>query len=83
MIKPLSIVTAMLLTAPALAQMAEVPAPGGQAVVHPLCSATVTDGCQQSKAQQARGMTGAQVDARDARSGGKWTPDTRSKLLLQ
>lgn len=70
MIKPLLIVTAMMLAAPAFAQT-----PAATAADRPFCSATVTDGCQQTKAQQARAMTGAQVDARDARNGGKWTPD--------
>lgn len=72
MIKPLLVVTAMMLAAPAFAQEA---APAAE---RPYCSATITDGCQQTKAQQARAMTGAQVDARDARNGGKWTPDSRA-----
>ncbi|KAB7648419.1 hypothetical protein [Polymorphobacter fuscus] len=70
MIKPLFLAAAAMLAAPVLAQ-----APA--AAERPFCSATVTDGCQQTKAQQARAMTGAQVDARDAANGGKWTPDMR------
>ena len=65
MIKALFVVTAAMLAVPAVAQTAD----------RPVCSAKVTDGCVQSKAQQARAMTGAQADARDARNGGKWTPD--------
>ena len=71
MIKPLFAVAAIMLAAPAFAQ-----AP--VAAERPFCSATITDGCQQTAAQQARAMTGAQVDARDARNGGKWTPDLKA-----
>ena len=75
MIKSLFAVAAMLVAAPVLAQVqapAEAPAP---AMVLPMCSAAVTDGCQQTKAQQARAMSGEQADARDARNGGAWTPN--------
>jgi hypothetical protein len=68
MIKALLVVTATLVAAPVFAQ-----APA--AAERPFCSAKITDGCQQTKGQQARAMTGAQADARDARNGGKWTPD--------
>ena len=68
MIKPLLVVAATLMAFPALAQ-----APA--AAERPMCSAKVTDGCQQTAAQQARAMTGAQADARDARAGGTWAPD--------
>jgi hypothetical protein len=68
MIKPLLVVAAALMAVPAVAQ-----APA--AAERPKCSAKVTDGCVQTAAQQAREMTGEQADARDARNGGKWTPD--------
>lgn len=42
----------------------------------PYCSAKVTDSCQQTPKQEARAMTGAQVDKRDA--AGYWTPDKRA-----
>jgi hypothetical protein len=67
MIKPMLFLTAALLAAPAFAQMA---APAEM----PMCSAKVTDGCMQTKAQQARAMSGAQADARDAKTG-MWTPN--------
>jgi hypothetical protein len=67
MIKPLFVVAAALLATPVLAQ-----APAAE---RPFCSAKVTDGCQQTPAQQARAMSGAQADARDARNGGAWTPN--------
>ena len=63
MIKPMLLLTAALLAAPALAQ-----------TTLPPCSATVKDACQQTKGQEARAMSGAQADARDARTGG-WTPN--------
>jgi hypothetical protein len=68
MIKPLLVVAASLIAIPAFAQ-----APA--AAERPMCSAKVTDGCQQTAAQQARAMTGAQADARDARAGGVWAPN--------
>jgi hypothetical protein len=68
MIKALLVVTATLVAAPAFAQ-----APA--AAERPFCSAKITDGCQQTAAQQARAMSGAQADARDARNGGAWTPN--------
>ena len=69
MIKALFVVTAALLAVPATAQTA---------AERPVCSAKVTDGCVQSKGQQARAMSGEQADARDARNGGKWTPDGKN-----
>ena len=78
MIKSLLVATAMLLAAPTFAQTPDAAPVGAE---RPFCSAKVTDGCQQTKAQQARAMTGEQVDARDARNGGKWTPDmTTTKI---
>jgi hypothetical protein len=68
MIKPLLVVAAALMAIPAAAQ-----APA--AAERPKCSAKVTDGCIQTAGQEARAMTGEQADARDARNGGKWTPD--------
>ena len=65
MIRSIFAVAAALVAFPALAQ----------APALPMCSATVTDGCQQTKAQRAREMSGAQADARDARNGGAWTPN--------
>jgi hypothetical protein len=70
MMKPLFVVAAAMLAAPVLAQA---PAPA-----LPFCSAKVTDNCQQTPAQQARAMSGAQADARDARNGGQWTPNGRA-----
>ncbi len=70
MIKFLFAVAATLVALPAMAQA---PAP---AMALPMCSAKVTDGCQQTKAQQAREMSAAQADARDARNGGAWTPNS-------
>ncbi len=72
MIKPLFAITALLVVAPAFAQ--EMPA----APALPMCSAKVTDRCQQSAAQQARAMTGEQADKRDARNGGQWSPNGRA-----
>ena len=79
MIKFLFVVAAIFAAAPAVAQTAPMStaAPTAAAPERPFCSATITDGCQQTKAQQARAMTGAQVDARDARNGGQWTPDMK------
>lgn len=68
MIKPLLVVAATLMAIPAFAQ-----APA--AAERPMCSAKVTDGCVQSAAAEKRAMSGAQADARDARSGGTWAPD--------
>lgn len=59
---------------PALAQT-----PPADAPQLPVCSAKVTDGCVQTAAQEKRAMTGEQADKRDARNGGKWTPDTGSQ----
>ena len=71
MIKSMFVVVAALLAAPVLAQEA--------APTLPFCSAAVTDSCQQTKAQQARAMTGEQADRRDAANGGAWTPDKVAK----
>ena len=68
MIKPIFVLAAAMIAAPALAQ-----APAAL----PMCSAKVTDSCQQSPAQQARAMTGEQADKRDARNGGEWSPNKR------
>jgi hypothetical protein len=69
MIKPVFIFVAAAIAAPAMAQT---PAPQ-----LPTCSAKVTDNCTQSAAQEKRAMTGEQADKRDARNGGKWTPDAK------
>ncbi len=66
MIKPMLFLTAALFAAPVLAQAAP--------AALPPCSATVKDACQQTKGQEARAMSGAQADARDAKSGA-WTPN--------
>ena len=66
MIKTMFIAAAILTSIPAFAQT---PA------AMPMCSAKVTDSCQQTAAQQARAMSGAQADARDARAGGAWAPN--------
>ena len=87
MIKPLFAVVASMIALPVLAQA---PAPAAMPAAMsaaapaampalPMCSAKVTDGCQQTKAQQAREMSGAQADARDARNGGQWTPNAADK----
>ena len=69
MIKPIFILAAAMIAAPALAQ-----APAAAPAL-PFCSAKVTDSCQQTAAQQARAMTGEQADKRDARNGGEWAPN--------
>lgn len=69
MIKPLFVLAAFAFAAPVLAQEA---APAAAAL--PMCSATVKDGCQQTKGQEARAMSGAQAEARDAKAGG-WAPN--------
>ena len=74
MIKPIFVLVAAMIAAPTLAQTA---APA-TAPALPMCSAKVTDSCQQSPAQQARAMTGVQADARDARNGGEWAPNKRT-----
>jgi hypothetical protein len=74
-IKPMFVLAAAMLAAPALAQDAPA-APAAPAL--PFCSAKVTDNCQQTPAQQARAMTGEQAEKRDARSGGQWTPNGRA-----
>lgn len=74
MIKPVLILVAATLAAPAIAQT---PAPS-----LPTCSAKVTDNCVQSAAQQKRALTGEQADKRDARYGG-WAPDKRAKAAAK
>lgn len=71
MIKPMFFVAAAIFAAPVVAQEA--------APALPFCSATVMDSCQQTKAQQARAMSGEQADRRDAANGGAWTPDKAAK----
>ena len=66
--KPMFLLAATMLAVPALAQDA---AP----MALPMCSAKVQDKCQQTPAQQARAMSGAQADARDMRNEGHWTPN--------
>lgn len=70
-IKPLFVLAAFAFAMPAFAQEA---APAGAPAALPMCSATVKDGCQQTKGQEARAMSGAQAEARDAKSGG-WAPN--------
>jgi len=70
-IKPMFVLAAAMIAAPALAQ--DAPA----AASLPACSAKVTDNCQQTPAQQARAMSGEQAEKRDARNGGQWTPNTQ------
>ena len=70
MIRSPFVIAVTLVAAPVLAQA---PAPE-----RPFCSAKITESCQQTRAQEARAMTGAQADARDARSGGLWAPDKQS-----
>jgi hypothetical protein len=69
--KPMLIAATLLFVAPVLAQDAMAPA------AMPMCSAKVKDSCMQTPSQQARAMSGAQADARDAKSG-MWTPDGSS-----
>ncbi len=69
MIKPVFILAATMLASPALAQTA------APAAALPMCSAKVTDACQQTSAQEARAMSGDQADRRDARNAGNWTPN--------
>jgi hypothetical protein len=70
-IKPMFVLAAAMIAAPALAQ----DAPAAPAL--PFCSAKVTDSCQQTPAQQARAMSGEQAEKRDAKAGGAWTPNTQ------
>ena len=72
MIKPMFVLAAAMIAAPALAQDAPAAAP---ASTLPFCSAKVTDNCQQTPAQQARAMSGEQAEKRDAKAGGAWTPN--------
>jgi len=82
MFKSMFVLAAALMAAPVLAQDAAPAAPADAAApaapTMPMCSAKVTDGCQQSARQEARAMSGAQADARDARNGGEWTPNGRA-----
>lgn len=70
--KTVMFVTAALLAAPALAQ----DAPAAPAL--PKCTAKVQDRCDQTLTSEKRAMSGEQADARDARNGGKWTPDGKT-----
>lgn len=70
MIKSLFVIAVTLVAAPLFAQA---PAPE-----RPFCSATIIESCQQTRSQEARAMSGAQADARDARSGGQWSPDKQT-----
>jgi hypothetical protein len=71
--KPMFVLAAAMIAAPALAQDAPAAAPAAPAL--PFCSAKVTDNCQQTAAQQARAMSGEQAEKRDAKAGGAWTPN--------
>ncbi|GGE03254.1 hypothetical protein GCM10011529_07130 [Polymorphobacter glacialis] len=64
-------VIAAILATPVFAQEAAPVAPAAQ----PVCSAKVTDSCQQTKGQEDSAMTGAEADRRDSRNAGNWTPD--------
>lgn len=75
MIKSMLFILAAMVSVPTLAQDA--------APTLPFCSAKVTDNCQQTKAQQARAMTGEQADRRDAANGGAWTPDKTAKKPMK
>ncbi|MFZ4690624.1 MAG: hypothetical protein ACOYLS_15415 [Polymorphobacter sp.] len=75
MIKLMFVSAAVMLAAPVLAQDAMAPA----APAMPVCSAKVTDGCVQSAAAEKRAMSGEQADKRDARNGGMWAPDGKTK----
>lgn len=72
-IKPLFVLAAFAFAAPAFAQEA------APAAALPMCSATVQDGCQQTKGQEARAMSGAQAEARDAKAGG-WAPNSEKDM---
>ena len=72
MARSLFVGTAMLVATPLFAQAA--------APERPFCSATVTESCQQTRSQEARAMSGAQADARDARNGGQWAPDKQTAV---
>ncbi|MFZ4690625.1 MAG: EF-hand domain-containing protein [Polymorphobacter sp.] len=67
MIKPMFTMVAALIAMPVLAQDA--------APTLPKCSAKVTDGCQQTTAQEARAMSGEQADRRDSANAGNWKPN--------
>ncbi len=75
MIKPMLILIATFVAAPALAQMAAPAAAPTAAPTMPMCSAKVKDGCMQSPAAEKRAMSAAQADKRDAAHGGTWAPD--------
>lgn len=72
MIKPMFVLAAAMIAAPALAQDAPA-APAAPAM--PMCSAKVTDNCQQTSGQEARAMSGEQAEARNARAGSDWSPN--------
>jgi hypothetical protein len=76
-IKPMFVLAAAMIAAPALAQDAPAAAPAAAPTL-PFCSAKVTDNCQQTPAQQARAMTGEQAEARDAKAGGQWVPNGKA-----
>jgi hypothetical protein len=72
-IKPMFVLAAAMLAAPALAQDAPAAAPAAPTL--PFCSAKVTDNCQQTPAQQARAMTAEQAEKRNAAAGSDWSPN--------
>jgi len=63
MLKSILLATALMAAAPAFA--ADLPP----------CSAKVKDSCQQTTGQEARAMSAAQADKRDAAHGGTWASD--------
>jgi hypothetical protein len=71
-IKPMFVLAAAIIAAPALAQDAPA-APAAPTL--PFCSAKVTDNCQQTAAQQARAMSAEQAEKRNARAGSDWSPN--------
>ncbi len=62
MLKSILLATALIAAAPAFAAL-------------PPCSAKVKDSCQQTSGQEARAMSAAQADKRDAAHGGAWASD--------
>jgi hypothetical protein len=74
-IKPMFILAAAMIAAPALAQ--ETPA-APAAPTLPFCSAKVTDNCQQTAAQQARAMSAEQAEKRNAAAGSDWSPNGKA-----
>jgi hypothetical protein len=71
-IKPMFVLAAAMIAAPALAQ----DAPAAPAL--PMCSAKVTDNCQQTSGQEARAMSGEQAEKRNAAAGSEWSPNKRA-----